>query len=389
MAYFLAAACPKLSFLARILRDVVIRDGAKVNVVFQWPATFWQARMFVEHLSLRAHLLHAGLKPDERKAIEDDWENKDSPVKVLLSTFVTGSTGINLHHACSRMVIMETPANVNTLLQTIGRLHRVGQTEPLTGATCRNLKFTKVKSKQHRIKLLPESAYYIPEFITPEEEEQLLNKITSVPLPRWTHLSRRRLQTWPSALTKSDTLLESPLPDWLISPVVTRFKILDVFSASPHRAPNHVLINEYQPGQGIMPHEDGAAYYPIVATVSIAAPIILDIYEKNSDSQPTMFMTNVNSETVTSRAPRYRILQEPRSLLITTRDLYTDYMHGIAERTSDDDLGPESICNWDQLGDKSPFEEGNYKRQIRISLTYRDVCRVSKLGNTMKFLNRR
>ncbi|EDN10475.1 conserved hypothetical protein [Histoplasma mississippiense (nom. inval.)] len=99
-----------------------------------------------------------------------------------------------------------------------------------------------------RIELIPENAYYIPEFITQHEEEQLLQKITSVPIPRWKYLSRRRLQSWPCALSKSNTLLASPLPQWLISPITSRFTELEVFRNSPHKAPNHVLINEYLPG---------------------------------------------------------------------------------------------------------------------------------------------
>ena len=71
----------------------------------------------------------------------------------------------------------------------------------------------------------------------------------------------------------------------------------ELFSASPHSAPNHVLVNEYRPGQGIMAHEDGAAYFPIVATVSLGAPIVLDIYGKNQAGTRDPW-------------PRYRILQE-------------------------------------------------------------------------------
>lgn len=139
-----------------------------------------------------------------------------------------------------------------------------------------------------------------------------------------------------------------------------------------------MLINEYQPGQGIMPHEDGAAYHPMVATVSLGAPIVLDIYEKRNE--------NEGQGEITSREPRYRILQEPRSLLITTEKMYTDYLHGIEERLKDENLRKESICNWDLLGDTSKFEGGEYERVTRTSLTYRDVLRVSKLGNSIKFL---
>ena len=33
--------------------------------------------------------------------------------------------------------------------------------------------------------------------------------------------------------------------------------------------PNHILLNEYLPGQGIIPHIDGDLFYPTIATVSL------------------------------------------------------------------------------------------------------------------------
>jgi len=41
-----------------------------------------------------------------------------------------------------------------------------------------------------------------------------------------------------------------------------------------------VLLNEYLPGQGILPHEDGGAYWPVVGTVSLGGVVVLDVYEK-------------------------------------------------------------------------------------------------------------
>lgn len=137
-----------------------------------------------------------------------------------------------------------------------------------------------------------------------------------------------------------------------------------------------------------MPHEDGAAYFPVVATVSLRAGIVLDVYEKRDRDDGNG--DGVEEEvTMASRVPRYRILQERRSLLVTTDKLYTDYLHGIAERERDEDLGAEMICNWELLGDKEEFSSGCYQRETRISLTYRDVLKVSKLGNSMKFLGPR
>ena len=176
--------------------------------------------------------------------------------------------------------------------------------------------------------------------------------------------------------------------------MVSRFTDLSIFSDSPHRAPNHVLINEYQPGQGIMRHEDGAAYYPVVATVSLGAPIILDVFEKRkNDEEPQESHQSLQlgqeigpATAAAAIAPQYRILQERRSLLVTTGRLYTDFLHGIADRETDKDLGAESVCNWELLGNQDEFSGGSYERHTRISLTYRDVLKVSKVGNIVKFL---
>ncbi|CAG7924139.1 unnamed protein product [Penicillium olsonii] len=231
-----------------------------------------------------------------------------------------------------------------------------------------------------RITALPDEAFYISDFITEDEEDRLLSKVKAAPLPRWTQLSHRRLQTWPSALTKSNALLASPLPAWLRVPIIEpRFQELGIFNESPHKTPNHVLVNEYRPGQGIMPHEDGAAYHPIVATVSLGAPIVLEFYDKHIGQDKE------SNELATNR-PKYRILQERRSLLVTKNQMYTDLLHGIAETARDENIGPESICNWDLLRDKETYSCGWYERETRTSLTYRDVRHVAKIGNTMKFL---
>lgn len=181
-----------------------------------------------------------------------------------------------------------------------------------------------------------------------------------------------------------------------MSPIIEpRFKELGIFNDAPHGAPNHVLVNEYRPGQGIMPHEDGAAYYPLVATVSLGAPIVLDLYEKRSQYQAARNETDavVGADIITTtghtRRPQFRILQERRSLLITRGRIYTDYLHGIAETVRDEDLTAESICNWHLLREKDSYRAGWYQRETRTSLTYRDVLKVAKMGNSLRFLGGR
>ena len=134
-----------------------------------------------------------------------------------------------------------------------------------------------------------------------------------------------------------------------------------------------------------MPHEDGGAYYPIVATVSLGGAVVLDLYEKGGNGN-----NDGDGDGVTGRpSPRFRILQERRSLLVTTGKLYTDFLHGIADSVRDEGLGPATVCNWDLLRERERYASGWLERETRISLTYRDVIRVAKVGNAMKFLGGR
>ncbi|KAK1765774.1 hypothetical protein QBC33DRAFT_454456 [Phialemonium atrogriseum] len=242
--------------------------------------------------------------------------------------------------------------------------------------------------EQARIHSLPPSAYYVSNFIGEEEERHILEKIANAPRPRWKQLTHRRLQTWPSDLVK-DALLAEPLPQWLDQPIVSRLLSVPlsnskseseppfhIFASSPHGRPNHVLVNEYPPGVGIMPHKDGAAYHPVVCTVSLGASLCLNIYKAKDDG-------GIGPE------PAWRILQEPRSLLITTSDLYTEYLHGIADIEEDVGLSSETVANWDLLGSKEDFQSGRNLRKTRTSLTYRDVLKVSKLGNKLSTLMKR
>ena len=65
-------------------------------------------------------------------------------------------------------------------------------------------------------------------------------------------------------------------------------------------------------------------------------------------------------------------------------DLYVHFLHGIAETTRDEDLGPDRIANWALLGSPATYSSGTNERGTRISLTYRDVLRVVHLGNKLK-----
>ncbi|CAK3981754.1 Hypothetical predicted protein [Lecanosticta acicola] len=125
-----------------------------------------------------------------------------------------------------------------------------------------------------------------------------------------------------------------------------------------------------------MPHEDGNAYSPVVATVSLGGSVVLDV-----TSKPHTDEEDEGAEKKKKKA--WRILQEPRSLLVTTGAAYSETLHGIAEVREDVDLRKGTVVNWELLGDPGRVgEEGGGKnvRETRISLTFREVRRVSAIG---------
>ena len=124
-----------------------------------------------------------------------------------------------------------------------------------------------------------------------------------------------------------------------------------------------------------MPHKDGSAYHPVVCTVSLGSSLCLNLYRSKEDG-------------ALDPEPVWRILQEPRSLLITTGEVYTEYLHGIDPIATDVNLSEETVANWNLLRSPSQFQDGQNERQIRISLTYRDVLKVSSLGSKLGVFKR-
>ena len=50
--------------------------------------------------------------------------------------------------------------------------------------------------KTFRVDGIPSSCYYIPNFVTLEEEQALLQNVNKAPKTKWVQLSNRRLQNW-------------------------------------------------------------------------------------------------------------------------------------------------------------------------------------------------
>lgn len=94
-----------------------------------------------------------------------------------------------------------------------------------------------------------QTLHYMPDFISAEQEERLLREVHAS-RAKWVHLSGRRLQNH-GGIVHTKGLVPAPLPGWLqglIGSITQRLPRL----FPPDMQPNHVLINAYQPGCGIM-----------------------------------------------------------------------------------------------------------------------------------------
>ncbi|KAL1757960.1 hypothetical protein FB107DRAFT_208045 [Schizophyllum commune] len=256
--------------------------------------------------------------------------------------------------------------------------------------------------------------YYIPNFVTVHEKEYLIRKIQESPMQSWKQLKNRRLQLWGGEITPKNVLLARELPAFVTSypDIISRLKASEAFEGSPHGQPNHIIMNEYLPGQGIMPHEDGPAYHPVVATISLGGHAIFHYFRYAPEGEGDAEDAEGAKEPSTSNhgrridpRPVLTVLLEPRSVVITTGTLYKTHLHGIRDITEDvfapansdskprlPDLDVE-LDNWELLADddlKKAISEGKtIPRTTRYSLTCRDVARVASAGKLLSGLSKR
>jgi len=223
----------------------------------------------------------------------------------------------------------------------------------------------------------PDSIYYVPDFISESEETELIRRVDSSPIPKWTTLSNRRLQNW-GGLPHPKGMIAEPLPDWLL-PYCQRISDIGLFDdadGSVKRRANHVLVNEYLSGQGILPHEDGPLYFPTVTTISLGSHAVLDFYRKQGRNND-----EVDQDDDSPLQQRYisSVLVQPRSLFIVRDEAYTHCLHGIKEVK--EDVVSDSICN---LGESEVAGSPTLRtgcvleRGRRISPTIRHVPKTIK-----------
>ncbi len=178
-------------------------------------------------------------------------------------------------------------------------------------------------------------ASYIPEFVTEEEETALLNAIDKEP---WLTDLKRRVQHYGyrydyknRSISDEDYL--GPLPKWARA-LCHRLVHQEEFFDTP---PDQLIVNEYEPGQGIAPHIDRNCFGPVLAALSLGSDCMMQVKPPRD------------------QAHQFDIVLERRSLIVYRGVSRNKWRHGIAARQVD--------------------EQGDRKipRRRRVSLTFRTV----------------
>lgn len=111
-----------------LLGEILEQPGTKVVIFSQWLRMH---ELLVRRIKERdwGHVLfHGGVPSGKRKDLIDRFR-EDPDCRLFLSTDA-GGTGLNLQHA-SVVLNMDLPWNPAVLEQRIGRVHRLGQTQPV------------------------------------------------------------------------------------------------------------------------------------------------------------------------------------------------------------------------------------------------------------------
>lgn len=169
---------------------------------------------------------------------------------------------------------------------------------------------------------------YIQNYISESDQARLMRHIDSCP---WNMDLKRRTQhygyRYDYKIRSTSTYL-GEIPKWL-NELAERFLHDSIFEVYP----DQVIVNEYQPGQGIAQHIDCIpCFKDTICSLSLLSGCTINF------AQDSM---------------KYSLYLEPRSLLILKDEARYKWTHGIPARKKDHDI----------------------KRGRRVSLTFRQIIK--------------
>jgi len=124
---------PKLLELRELVRQLVVDGGQKVVVFSQWRRMLrlgaWATGDILEGAGFRSAFFSGEESRQRRTRNIIDFH--DDPTLAVLFSTDAGGVGLNLQHAASTVINLELPWNPAVLEQRIGRVHRLGQKQPV------------------------------------------------------------------------------------------------------------------------------------------------------------------------------------------------------------------------------------------------------------------
>ena len=175
---------------------------------------------------------------------------------------------------------------------------------------------------------------FIEEFLTPEEQDECVDRVDAA-VDEWRNDLSRRVQHYGwrydyKARAITPDMRIGALPDWLSQLAQKLYDETGIFD----RAPEQVIVNNYEPGQGIAMHIDHRGFGPTVCTISLLDDWEMDFSERR-DKTPALLKRG--------------------SCVLLTGASRSDWQHGIAPRKSE------------------ALDSGRRQRKRRLSLTFRTV----------------
>lgn len=184
---------------------------------------------------------------------------------------------------------------------------------------------------------------YVPDFISAEDEELVLQHVSLAPESRWSgsEADGRRTQNYGGVPGRTE--VAEAFPEW-VAPLVDAVVRSGAWSAS--EPPNHVLVNSFKPGAGLNPHTDGPLYHRCVAVLGLGSDVTLDLHAPHAT------------------APHASLVLRRRSLNVISAEAY-DQFHGIVAREADvvDELCANAHAAGAAVGER-------IERRARVSIVF-------------------
>ena len=172
-------------------------------------------------------------------------------------------------------------------------------------------------------------------FLTAEQQDYCVRRVDTA-ADEWRNDLSRRVQHYGwrydyKARAITPDMHIGALPDWLAELAQKLYDETGLFD----RVPEQVIVNEYEPGQGIATHIDHPGFGPTVCTISLLDDWEMDFSENWKDKSPALLQRG--------------------SCVLLTGEARSVWQHGIAPRKSE------------------ATDTGRRPRKRRLSLTFRTV----------------